>query len=143
MTMELSNIAVLRYASRMSRSPPSLLSRLRVHRGAWLVCVLTLAFKLFASSVCMADDGLATLSDRSGSPQVVAVSDAAELGLGNAGCVLGETGGCHCACAHAVPLPPLTTAPTPVAVLSSSEWPPIAPHCVPAHTASLLRPPIA
>ena len=141
--MELSNIAVLRYASYMSRSPPSLLSRLRVHRGAWLVCVLTLVFKLFASSVCLADDSLTTLSDPSGSPQVVAVSDAAEPGLGDAGCVLGDAGGCHCACAHAVPLPPLAAASAPVAALSSSDWPPISPHCVPAHTASLLRPPIA
>lgn len=127
----------------MSRFPPSLLSRLRVHRGAWLVCVLTLVFKLFASSVCLADDGLATLSDPAGSPQVVAVSDAAEFGLGDAGCVLGDAGGCHCACAHAVPLPPVTTAPAPIAVLSGSEWPPISPHYVPTHTTSLLRPPIA
>lgn len=129
----------------MSRFPPLLLSRLRSHRGPWLVCVLTLLFKLFASSVCLADDGLATISVLSGSPQVVvAVSDPVELGSGNAGCVLGDgAGGCHCVCAHAVPLPPLTAASTLLAIRSSSEWPPISPHYVPAHTASLLRPPIA
>jgi len=57
-------------------------------------------------------------------------------------CLLGEAAGCHCACAHAVPLTGLGTSNT--AALNGGFEPPfISSGYQPAPPGSLLRPPIA
>jgi hypothetical protein len=122
----------------MLHSRPSILSRLRTRRGLWLVGFATLLFKLVAGTVCMAD-GLT-------SPQAplapVAVA-AAMVDTDSGSCVLGEAGGCHCACAHAAPVRPTTHATERIAHVAGHEWPLIASCYLPPHAGSLLRPPIA
>ena len=41
----------------MSRSVPTLLTRLRRHRGLWVLVMAVLLIKLVSGSVCVADGG--------------------------------------------------------------------------------------
>jgi hypothetical protein len=129
----------------MLRTTPSLLTRLRRHRGLWVLAVAVLLIKLAAGSVCMADgtypaDSLNNIAAAS-SLSFDAPADPAAADE-NGDCVLGEAGGCHCACAHTLPLPA-------VASLSVARmemhFEALAIHSgfEPATTGSLLRPPIA
>lgn len=89
----------------MPRSSPPLLKRLRRHHGLWRLCIVVLLFKLVTGAVCLADTP--------SSAQVLAIDSAVALVQpqvdtahddGAEACLLGEAGGCHCACAHAAPL---------------------------------------
>jgi hypothetical protein len=129
----------------MFRTMPSLLSRLRRHRGLWMLAVAVLLIKLAAGTLCLTDgaypgDSLKNLA-ASSSLSVDAPADPTAADE-DGGCVLGEAGGCHCACAHTLPLPA-------VASLSvarmETRFESFAIHSgfEPATTGSLLRPPIA
>lgn len=131
----------------MFRPAPSLLSRLRRHRGLWLLAVAVLMIKLTAGTICLGDGpGLRLASTAATATSLYGVSlDVAEhtAPAGAKGdCLLGEPGGCHCACAHSVTLP--TTA---LASITTMEVrfasPAIRAGFTPAMTGSLLRPPIA
>ena len=135
--MELSNIGLVAYHAAMHRSSPFSLSRLRSSRRLWLLCVLTLLLKLATGSLCMAD-GVHIPSGNATAAVDVAVSDDG----GDGDCVLGEPGGCHCACSHSVPLsPPIAVIQDVVAV--PSDWPVLSLPHAPTHVGVLLRPPIA
>jgi hypothetical protein len=120
----------------MHRSSPFSLSRLRSSRRLWLLCVLTLLFKLATGSMCMAD-GVHIPSSTTTAVDV-AVSDDGSDG----DCVLGERGGCHCACSHSVPVPS-SIAVVPPVVAVSSDWQVLSLPYAPTHVGVLLRPPIA
>lgn len=129
----------------MYRSAPSLLTRLRRHRGLWVLAVAVLLIKLVSGSICVADGPGA----RFASTTITAVSttllaDTAVSAVSTDGaspCLLGEGSACHCACAHSVTFPVST--PLPLARMEAR----FAPHTLhsgftPATTGSLLRPPI-
>lgn len=129
----------------MYRSAPSLLTRLRRHRGLWVLAVAVLMIKLVAGTVCMADApekrlvSTTTISPASLPVDTVAASVSADDA--NA-CLLGEGSGCHCACAHTVTLP--VTTPLAIArVEARFDAFDIHSGFTPATTGSLLRPPIA
>lgn len=79
---------------------PSLLPRLRRHRGLWAVAALVLLFKLASSAVCLGD--APALAQAVPGTAVVAVAAATVPDAGQ--CLLGEAE-CHCACAHTLPVP--------------------------------------
>ncbi|HEX7815773.1 hypothetical protein [Dyella sp.] len=82
----------------MIGSPLPLLTRLRPHRGAWLLLAVAIMFKLVSSSICVGDvPGFAA------DTQAVTLLD--QAGDGEDGCLLGEGAGCHCNCMHSVALP--------------------------------------
>lgn len=99
-----------------------------------------LLLKLVSSSVCLGDAPAQRLAVAQTAVGISAV--ATDIG-GDDGCLLGEVGDCHCACAHSLTvasadfvggLPPL--------LLRMATAPRIAGH-VPEASGSLLRPPIA
>lgn len=123
----------------MQHARLSLLSHLRRHRGLWALAVAVLLFKLLTSSICLADPK---------APSALAWENPAQTSMvqasvpDDASCLLGEAGGCHCSCAHNMPLPAGMVLMVPVHGVSftpaaASEG--IAPEPI----ASLLRPPIA
>jgi hypothetical protein len=123
----------------------SLLTRLRRHRGLWVLAVAVLMIKLVAGTVCVADApekrlvSTTTISAVSMPVDTVAASVSADDA--NA-CLLGEGSSCHCACAHTVTLP--TTARLSIArVEARFDTFVIRSGFTPATTGSLLRPPIA
>ena len=128
----------------MYRSAPSLLTRLRRHRGLWVLAVAVLLIKLVSGSICVADGPGA----RFASTTAVAVPLLADTAVSPttaddaSSCLLGEGSSCHCACAHSVTLP--TSAPLPIARMEA-HFAPLTLHSgfMPATTGSLLRPPIA
>ncbi|WP_426700685.1 hypothetical protein ACPPVV_15080 [Rhodanobacter sp. Col0626] len=125
----------------MTRSATPLLTRLRRHRGLWALAIAVLLIKLVSSSICLADDPSARLA---ATQAVVGMTaDSAVAGTsGDAACLLGEAGDCHCACAHALTLTSsmlMPLAPTAARMMSSR----LSPGLVPDTTGSLLRPPIA
>lgn len=128
----------------MSRIQPSLLARLRRHRGLWVLAALVLVFKLASGSACLADAPSAALTAHA-STAATAMTASAPLSGDTApdpGCLLGEVGGCHCACAHAMPVPAAAVAAPIVPVLA------LVPSAVPSGVrvvlpGSPLRPPIA
>ena len=129
----------------MYRSAPSLLTRLRRHRGLWVLAVAVMLIKLVAGTVCVADAPekrlVSTTTISAASMPVDTVIADVSADDTNA-CLLGETGGCHCACAHTVTLP--TTAPLSIArVEPRFDTFAIRSGFTPAVTGSLLRPPIA
>ena len=143
--MEFYNAPMVVYPCAMSSSNISLLNRLRRHRGLWVLAVAVLLIKLTAGTMCLTDGlyknvAAATASTLSidASPDQSVNSAADEAG----DCVLGEAGGCHCACAHTLPLP--TVASLSVARMEM-HFESLAIHSgfEPAMTGSLLRPPIA
>src|SRR6185312_11991782 len=120
----------------MYRSAPSLLTRLRRHRGLWVLAVAVLLIKLVSGSICMADGPGA----RFASTTAVAVPLPADTAVSPI--TAGEASSCHCACAHSVTLP--ASAPLPIARMEA-HFAPLTLHSgfMPATTGSLLRPPIA
>ncbi len=119
----------------------SLLTRLRRHRGLWVLAVAVLLIKLATSSICLSDaKGFA--SSPSGTMSLSVAAPADQASPDDATCLLGEAGDCHCACAHTMPLP--ATGPLPIAKMDV-HFEPLIIHSgfEAATTASLLRPPIA
>jgi len=131
----------------MFRPAPSLLSRLRRHRGLWLLAVAVLMIKLTAGTICLADGPnllpAATIAAATSLYDVsLDVAEHAAPADAKGNCLLGELGDCHCACAHSVTLPA-----TALASITTMEVrfasPVIRAGYTPAMTGSLLRPPIA
>jgi hypothetical protein len=130
----------------MYRSTPSLLTRLRRHRGLWVLAVAVLLIKLVSGSICVADGPgarLASTTVAATPPPLLADTTVATVSMDDANsCLLGEGSACHCACAHSVTLP--VTAPLPIASMDARFAPlTIYSGFTPATTGSLLRPPIA
>lgn len=128
----------------MSLIQPSLLARLRRHRGLWVLAVLVLVFKLASGSVCLADAPSAALTAHASTTATAMVASAPASGdtASDPACLLGEVGGCHCACAHAMPVP-AATAPSTFAPMLALVLPPISSGIRTAALGSPLRPPIA
>jgi hypothetical protein len=130
----------------MSRSAPTLLARLRRHRGLWVLAMAVLMIKLVAGTLCLADapDGrfAAGTASAATTPQLAEEMATPTSNADGDTCLLGEPGGCHCTCAHSVTLPT-------AAVMTVSALPPhfdvpaLPSSFTPAMTGSLLRPPIA
>ncbi|MDF4003430.1 hypothetical protein P3W33_08515 [Luteibacter sp. PPL552] len=118
------------------------LQRLRTHRGVWVLLAFAVFLKIASASACLLDgQGIAMIPGPEGNAtHLVAVADAGAVSVDD--CMLGEGGGCHCACAHAstLPAPGLVVA-AHLAVDSIDIHPPIAPTV--RILASPLRPPIA
>ncbi|WP_426688900.1 hypothetical protein [Rhodanobacter ginsengiterrae] len=128
----------------MIRTTPPLLTRLRHHRGLWVLAVAVLLIKLVAGSICLGDNPAATaLADVQATTSVLTAVDSATAATpDDNACLLGEAGGCHCACAHALTLAAsVTLAVAPVETSAASSR--LSPDMIPATTGSLLRPPIA
>lgn len=131
----------------MPRSAPSLLSRLRRHRGLWVLAVAMLLIKLAAATICLTDGPgkrvatqATTISASTSATMTTASVDALADNAGD--CLLGEGGDCHCACAHTMPMP--ATAPPPIARMDAHfDSPAIHSGFALATIGSLLRPPIA
>lgn len=128
----------------MIRPRPPLLTRLRRHRGLWLLAVAVLLIKLVAGTACLADAPEKRLvsTNTVSAASMPADTVIATVSVDDSGtCVLGEAD-CHCACAHTVTLP--TTAPLAIARVES-RFDDFTIHSgfTPATTGSLLRPPIS
>jgi hypothetical protein len=125
----------------MHRSP-SLLARLRRHRGWWVLAVAVMLIKLTAGTICLTDGPQPGPGSATTAIVAVASTDTVEVSGDDAtGCVLGEAGGCHCACAHTVTLPSATV--LSVAKMAAGFQPPVRPSgYTPAMAGSLIRPPI-
>lgn len=124
----------------MFRRPPSLLVRLRRHRGVWVLALAVLLFKVAMSTLCALDGPRIAFTD--GSPAgAVAVVDTAVVDADDY-CALGEGGGCHCTCAHAVALPAQWTT-TSATELPSTLYRSVPAGESPAFARSPLRPPIS
>lgn len=127
----------------MSRPASPLLTRLRHHRGLWLLAVAVLMIKLFAGTICLGDaPNLQVASATAATTLSVASPEMVGDAVTASSCLLGEQGDCHCTCAHSVTLPATTLLPiaTMEARFTSSV---IHSGFTPATTGSLLRPPIA
>ncbi len=130
----------------MLRFAPSLLTRLRRHRGLWVLAVAVLLIKLAAGTICLTDGPGKRVAVQA--TTAVAATLAMNTTAGDAvaddasGCLLGEAGDCHCSCAHTMPVP--ATALRPIAKMEAHfESHAIHSGFEPATTGSLLRPPIA
>ncbi|GAA0260045.1 hypothetical protein GCM10009126_26820 [Rhodanobacter caeni] len=128
----------------MYRSAPSLLTRLRRHRGLWVLAVAVLLIKLVSGSICVADGPGAQFASATAAAPTTLLADTAvsTVSADDANpCLLGEGRSCHCACAHSVTLPAST--PLPIAMMEA-RFAPLTRHSgfTPATTGSLLRPPI-
>ncbi|MGN6739685.1 hypothetical protein [Dyella sp.] len=124
----------------MFSTPPSLLSKIRRHRGLWSLAFVVLLLKLVSGTVCLAD-GVAPLKASTTVTVALTAEEASSL-LGDDACLLGEGTECHCACVHSIALP----------TIASYTLPPVAPQFVPptlkamrlaAPPGALHRPPIA
>lgn len=130
----------------MSRSAPSLLTRLRRHRGLWVLAVAVLLIKFASGTVCLVDGPETRFAATGASTTTVSVPmetmATVVSGEDTNTCLLGEVGGCHCACAHTVMLP--ATATSSIARMDARpSLPVISSGFDPATPRSLLRPPIA
>lgn len=129
----------------MHSSFPPLLTRLRRHRGLWVLAVVVLLIKLVSSSICVADGPGARFAsaafDTAPTTSLVDTAVSAVSDDANA-CVMGEGSSCHCACAHSVTLP-ANAPPFAGTVEVGLELLAIHSGFTPATTGSLLRPPIA
>lgn len=123
----------------MPHQQTPLISRLRSLRRLWCLAMLALAFKLVTVTACMTD-GLA-LADSAGGAVAVATTDAAHAS-GDA-CALGESGECHCACAHSVAFAAADAPGIAEPFLVPHKAPRNAAPLLPAPADSPLRPPIA
>lgn len=125
----------------MHRHAPRLLTRLRRYRGVWVLALAVLLFKVAMSTFCVLDGPRVAFG---GDVAVDTIVAGAAVGTDDDSdyCVLGEAGGCHCTCAHAVALPSHdgTVA---VMVALSPLAAPLPPTLSPAIVRSPLRPPIA
>lgn len=119
-----------------------MLNRLRRHRWLWALALTVLSFKLVAGTVCLNDP--AANQHAASAATIVTMQSVANLSFddnGNA-CLLGEAGGCHCACAETLPVPvKLSLHIAPVEASSAFHLP--AYGFSPARAGPLLRPPIA
>jgi len=128
----------------MSRALPTLLQRLRRHKGGWLLLIMALMIKVAAGTMCVLDGPSLVSSEPAGGHAQIANALQAAVAPADDGdaCHLGEAGGCHCACAHATALP--TTMPALVTVVA---LPGVVSHLpatpTPLFMRSPLRPPIA
>lgn len=144
--MEFHNALLVIYPRLMSRPHSPLLTRLRRHRGLWVVAMAVMMIKLVAGTLCLADGPEKSVVAQTTITAAVAnlavdtaVSDATDVADA---CVLGEAGDCHCACAHTMPMP--ATAPLSLARIDPHfDSPAIHAGFAPASPGSLLRPPIA
>lgn len=123
----------------MPRDATPLLTRLRRHRGLWVLAVAVLLLKLASSSICLGDRPAAGMAVAQAAGIAVA---AADVQVDDA-CLLGEAGECHCACAHALTLTSGGVSLPAAPVLARLLAVPLAAGRIPAATGSLLRPPIA
>ncbi len=126
----------------MIRRPP-LLIRLRRHRGLWALALAVLLIKLTAGTLCLSDTPAAFSA--TDTPTVHALVQSVAADASDAyqdGCVLGEAGGCHCQCAHNLPVPSFGMSPL-AGLAAAFAAPPISIGTTPAFAGSLLRPPIA
>ncbi len=129
----------------MYQSAPSLLTRLRRHRGLWVLAVAVLLIKLVSGSICVADGLGARFASATAAAPTTLLADTAvsTVSADEANpCLLGEGRSCHCACAHSVTFP--VSAPLPI-VRMEARFALLTIHSgfTPATTGSLLRPPIA
>lgn len=91
----------------MSNASPSLLLRLRRHRGLMVLAIVVLLLKFVAGTACLAYDTDNRVMSATTATTVTMPADIAaltDLDADASDCVLGEVGGCHCSCAHGVPL---------------------------------------
>lgn len=124
----------------MKRPDLPLLTRLRRHRGLWVLAVAVLLFKVMTTSVCLADPLASSPAAAATTPAQLSSINASAPD--DAGCLLGEAGGCHCACAHNMPVPIGIAWVLPRQDVSFMPFP-AALGVIPDATRSLLRPPIA
>ncbi|HKT27374.1 hypothetical protein [Dyella sp.] len=123
----------------MKRTQLPLLTRLRRHRGLWVWAVAVLLFKVMTSSICLADPLTSISAAQANTPaQLSSINTSTP---DDAGCLLGEAGGCHCACAHNMPVPIGIAWMLPRQDVSFVPFP-AATGAIPDITRSLLRPPI-
>ncbi|MGY3041643.1 hypothetical protein ACVWWQ_003276 [Rhodanobacter sp. TND4EL1] len=120
------------------------MTRLRRHRGLWVLAVAVLLIKLVSGSICGADGPGARFASATAAASTTLLADTAvsTVSADDANpCLLGEGRSCHCACAHSVTLPAST--PLPIAMMEA-RFAPLTLHSgfTPATTGSLLRPPI-
>jgi hypothetical protein len=122
----------------MFRNLSSPFSRLRRHRGLWVLALCVMVIKLVSGSVCLADSPSTSLQAHAYEIASV-VPDSAPA---DPGCILGEAADCHCACAHTAPVPPAAST---ALTLAPSGFVPavISPGLRPVPARSPLRPPIA
>ncbi|HET8898325.1 MAG TPA: hypothetical protein VFN09_06100 [Rhodanobacteraceae bacterium] len=126
----------------MPASRPPLLTRLRRHRGLWLLAVCVLVLKFASGTVCLADGVLAATPDAPVAAWLDAVTGDPAAAQSEPACLLGEGSDCHCTCAHSAPLP-ITLATLPASPLPLPWLPRLLPGRLPAAQTALLRPPIA
>ncbi|TCV93812.1 hypothetical protein EC912_1045 [Luteibacter rhizovicinus] len=122
--------------TRMHRPSSSLLQYLRRHRGFMVLALMVFFVRLAAATVCI-EDGPGVRTGFDGGVTVSAPSD-----LPDGDCLLGEQGGCHCACAHASPMPATAIArltPIDTSFVETVSHPDTRQRA----TGSLFRPPIA
>jgi hypothetical protein len=124
----------------------SLLTRLRRHRGLWVLAVFVLLVKLASGTVCLADGlGTTVAADATAIAHIGISADTtvdAPWANDDGICWLGEGSQCHCACAHSMTLPASVATPV-LALVPKLPVPAFSLGWVPAVTGSLLRPPIA
>jgi len=121
-----------------------LFQRLRLHRGAWMLVVFAMLIKVAASTACLLDGPRTVVAGAQAGTAIEAQFIAATTAdsQDDEFCQLGEPGGCHCACAHAVTMPAASFDTVASALLPSIHaHAPVAPSMRPM--ASPLRPPIA
>ena len=119
----------------MSRHSPRLFARLRRHRGVWVLALAVLLFKVAMSTFCVLDGPRVAFGGDTASAVAVATGNGDD-------CVLGEGGGCHCTCAHAVALPAVDAGVTVDVILLHPDTA-LSEPLSPAFFRSPLRPPIA
>ena len=125
-----------------------MLNRLRRHRWLWALALVVLSFKLVAGTICL-NDSVANRHTAPATETAVATNvanTATPSGLvddsDNGTCLLGEAGGCHCACPETLPVPAMLTldfGPTESRFVFRTPAYPF----LPARAGPLLRPPIA
>jgi hypothetical protein len=122
----------------MPHSSPTLPQRLRRRKSAWVLFLLALIIKVVAGTACVFDGPGPVYASSAG----FAMHTDAPAATDGEACVLGEAGGCHCACAHAVAMPVSLYALT--AIVSSPDRVDHVPEPPrPTLDRSPLRPPIA
>lgn len=140
--MQLSNTRFFLYDAQMLYAAPPLLTRLRRHRGLWVFAVAVLLIKLVSSSICVADAPAAAYATTQTTTTVVADIEASIHAQPEQDCLLGEGGGCHCACGHTLTVPASAFMAW-VAPAFAFTANPVPPDMQAAFVGSLLRPPIA
>lgn len=129
----------------MHRSTPSLLTRLRRHRGLWALAVAVMLIKLVAGTVCLADapEKRFVSSTTISATSVPVDAVIADISADDANvCLLGEGSDCHCACAHSVTLP-MSSTDSIARMEARFDTAAIRSGFAPATPGSLLRPPLA